>query len=272
MIVALSAVAAEGLIAFKGNSGEFSHDRIRESVYQLLPKTERIKTHYMIGLSLLNVTPEKRLNEASIDIVNHINLARTLITSPDEQLRMADLNRRAGEKAIASGAFESAFHYFKTGIEFIATAAASSETDDTRSCWHTDYDLTLALYNGCAEAAYLITDYDEVHRLAKMIISHSKTINDTINARIVHLHTLMAQNKLNEVIQSGLSVLNSLGVALPGRPTKLHILADLIRTKIFIKGRQPHDFLGLPPITDPAIQAQVDVMATIISTALLYHS
>ena len=257
----------QGLIFFKADTGIFSHDRIREGVYQLFAKDERIRNHYRIGRYLIENTAEKQIDEEIAEIVNHFNMARELITSADEQRQMARLNRRAGEKSLASGAFESAFHYFKTGIEFIAAAAGAAETDETRSCWQTDYDLTLALYNGGVNAAYLITDYDEVHRLAEKIFSHSKTINDTINARIVRLHTLMAQNKLDEVIQSGLSVLNSLGVVLPNRPTKLHILAELIRTKFFIKGKQPKDFLELPQIKDPAIQAQVDVMANITSAA-----
>ncbi len=178
---------------------------------------------------------------------------------------MSRLNRHAGENATSAGAFESTFHYFKTGIDFLA--AAPTATGATHSYWQTDYDLTLSLYNGGVEAAYLITDYNEVHRLTEKIIHYSKTVNDTINARIVRLHTLMGQNKLDEVIQSGLLVLQSLGVAFPGNPNQLHIIAQLIHTKIYIKGKQPKDFLELPLITDPTIQAQVDVMANITSTA-----
>ncbi|MDO9262847.1 MAG: AAA family ATPase, partial [Desulfosalsimonadaceae bacterium] len=263
-IIGLTPAAAEGLIAFKGNAGEFSHDRIREGVYQLFPEAERIKTHYSIGRFLLNAAPEQRLNEAGIDIVHHLNMAKALITASDEQFRMADLNRRAGKKAIASGSFESAFHYFKTGIEFLEAACATDA--DARACWKRDYDLALALFTGGAEAAYLIADYDDMYRLTEQVIRHARSLTDTVSARIVILHALMAQNKLDEVLLSGLSVLSSLGVSFPKHPTKLHILSELLKTKIHLRGRHPDDFLNLPQLADPAIKAQIDVMAALTST------
>jgi len=264
-VAELATAVDKGLIFFKADTGIFSHDRIREGVYQLFTKEERIQTHCQIGRFLLKNTPKKQLDEDIINIVNHFNIAQELISSADEQIRIAGLNRRAGEKAMASAAFESAFHYFKTGIEFLATAAANKKP--AASYWQTDYDLSLALYNNCAEAAYLTTDYNEMHRLTEIIFTRARTINDTINARIIQIHTLMAQNKLDETIRSGLSVLKSLSVVLPYKPTQLHILAELIRTKVYIKNSQTDKFLKLPHITDATIQSQVDVMATITSTA-----
>ncbi|MCK5784209.1 MAG: serine/threonine-protein kinase PknK, partial [Desulfobacterales bacterium] len=166
-VAELTTAVDKGLIFFKADTGVFSHDRIREGVYQLFTKDERIQTHCQIGRFLLKNTPEKQLDDEIIDIANHFNIARELITSADEQIRVARLNRRTGEKAMASAAFDSAFHYFKTGIEFLATAAAGKKP--AASYWQTDYDLSLALYNSCAEAAYLTTDFNEMHRLTEII-------------------------------------------------------------------------------------------------------
>ena len=264
-VAELATAVDKGLIFFKADTGIFSHDRIREGVYQLFTKDERIETHQQIGRFLLQNKPEKQLDENIIDIANHFNIARELISSADEQIRTARLNRRAGEKAMASAAFESAFYYFKSGIEFLAAAAIDKEPP--ASYWKTEYDLTLALYNSCAETAYLTTDYNKMHRLTEIIFSHARTVNDTINARIVQLHALMAQNKLDDVIMTGLSVLKTLGISFPNNPTQLHIIAALIRTKIYLRNKQPDDFPDLPQMTDPVTQAQVDVMATIMSTA-----
>ena len=262
-ITGLAAAEEKGLIFFKADSGGFAHDRIREGAIQLLTDAEPIRIHYHIGRFLLKNTPDKQFDEELIDIVNHFNMARESITSTDEKYRVARLNRRAGEKSLSSGAFESAFHYFKTGIELASAPQGGDEGD----CWESDYNLALGLYNGYVHTAYLTTDYDEMHRLAAEIIDHARTIHDTIKARIVTLHTLMAQNRLDEVIRSGVRILKELGVSFPRRPSKLNIMAELIRTRIFLRGRQPDDFLKLPAINDPVIQAQVDVMATITSTA-----
>ena len=258
----LSPAVTEGLVDFKGNTGVFSHDRIREGVYQLFPESERIRTHYAIGRYLLNAAPPKQRNETIVEIVNHFNLARPLITSPDEQFLAATLNHQAGEKALSSGAFEAAFHYFDAGIEWAEAACR-----DRDSFWRRDYPIALSLYSNGAEAAYLIARHDDMRRLIEHVILYSRSLTDTVPARIVLLHSLMAQNKLDEVIRSGLSLLADLGVRFPSHPKKPHILQELIRTKFHLRGRLPDDFLHLPPLTDPAIKAQVDVMSTLTSTA-----
>ncbi|MDZ7833382.1 MAG: AAA family ATPase [Desulfobacterales bacterium] len=264
-IAALSGAEKEGLIFFKEDTGVFSHDRIREAIYHLFREDERVRTHYRIGRYLLENTSEKQLDEGIIDITNHFNIARKQITSLDQQYQTARLNCRAGQKALASGAFESAFHYFKTGIEFIASDTAHGDANG--DCWRIDYNLTLELYSGCAEAAYLIADYDAMYRLTDEIINRAQKPNDAVGAHIVRLQTLMAQNNLDEVIRSGLLVLKSMGISLPKQPGKQHILRELLLTKIQLLGKQPDDILDLPPMTDPTVQAQVEVMATITSTA-----
>ncbi len=264
-VAEITIAADRGMVFFEAGTGVFTHDRIREGIYQLISPDEKIRMHHRIGRYMLENTPPAQLDEAIEDIVNHFNMARDSITSVSEQCRAADLNRRAGEKAIASGAFESAYQYFKAGLGFIEKDHQSN--GDAGSGWQTDYDLMLALYSGCAEAAYLNTDYDEMDRYTDEIIRRARTINDTIPARIVLLHSLMARNKLHSVIRSGLSVLNSLGVIFPGRPTKLHVLLAFLRIKRYLRGKSPEDFLDLPMNENPAIQAQVDLMATLTSTA-----
>ncbi len=255
----------EGLIVFKGNAGMFSHDRIREGVYGLLTEPEGVQIHYRIGQYLLENTPEERLDENITDIVNQFNIARELITSVDELKQAARLNCRAGEKAVRSGAFEAAFYYFNTGIALIT--AATAERTDPEAYWKTDYELALALYNGCSQAAYLVGDYEEMRRLTEIIFDHAKTIHDPVLAHTTRLHTLMAENRLEEVIGSGLSVLRFLGVTLPKKPAKRHVLAELIRTKLYIMGKKPQDFLKLPMTEDPDISRRIAVMAVITATA-----
>ncbi len=264
VVADLSVAENEGLISFKRNSGVFSHDRIREAVYRLFSEEERKQTCYTIGTYLLGNTPAEQFEEKIVDIVNHLNIAGELAVSADEKRRMARLNNHAGEKAIAAAAFEAAFHYFQTGIDFLSAAGTNG---DTRSFWESDYELALSLHNGSAEAAYLIGDYDKMYRLTSQIINHAGSLNDQVKAQITRIHSLMAQNRLDEVIRLGLSVLKSLGVSFPKKATKFHIIFDFLKTRAHLKLKKTENFLNLPLINDPTVQAQVDVMATITSTA-----
>jgi predicted ATPase len=63
---------------------------------------------------------------------------------------LAQLNLKAGKKAKASAAYESALNYFQSGINFLP--------DDT---WNNHYELTLSLYIEAAEASYLSGHYDQ---------------------------------------------------------------------------------------------------------------
>ena len=264
VVADLSAAGDEGLINFKGDAGFFSHDRIREAVYRLFSAEQRKKTHYVIGRHLLENAPEAQVDDNIINIVNHLNIAQVLIQSAQTRYRLARLNARAGEKAMASGAFDAALHYFQTGITLLST----TDTDgDSRTFWDTHYELALLLYNRCAQAAYLTADYDKMYRLSAQVINNARSINDQVKVQIVRIHTLMARNRLNETIELGLSVLKSLGVLLPNHPIKLHILKELATTRLALKDKKPEDFLTLPQMKDPTVKAQVDIMATITSTA-----
>ncbi|HMA86978.1 MAG TPA: AAA family ATPase [Desulfosalsimonadaceae bacterium] len=264
VVADLAPAEAEGLISFSGDTGLFSHERIRTAVYHLFSKETQIQTHYTIGKYLLTNSPGDRRQENIIDIVNHLNMADALAGSAGEYAHLARLNNQAGRKAAASGAFEAAFHYFQTGIEFLAKSAPHG---DDRACWDADYALALSLYTGCAEAAYLTGDYDTMHGLINTIINQAGSFTDTVRAQIVRIHALMAQNRLEAVIQSGLSLLKELGTVFPKNPAKAHILEELARTRVALKGKKPADLLNLPLLNKPRIQAQVDVMATITSTA-----
>ncbi|MBS3758346.1 MAG: AAA family ATPase [Desulfobacterales bacterium] len=264
VVADLAAAENEGLISFKKDIGIFSHDRIREAVYQMFSEEERQRTCYTIGRYLLENSRPEQLDDKIIDIVNHLNIGAKRITSAAEKRRIARLNDQAGKKAIAAGAFEAAYHYFQTGIEFLA---ATGQPGESRTFWETDDELALSLFNNCAEAAYLVADYDHMYQLTTQVIEHARTPHDQVKAQLVRIHALMAQNRLDAVIQSGLALLKTLGIAFPKNPTKAHVILDFLRTRAHLKRKKPEDFISLPLMDNPTIQAQVDVMATITSTA-----
>ncbi len=264
VVADLSPAREEGLVVFAGDAGEFCHDRIKEAVYRLFSEDDRKQTHYAIGRYLLENTAEDPDGENAADIVNHLNIANEWVSSAEEQIRTARLNAQAGEAALASGAFDAAFHYFQTGIQFLRKGCAIWAPT---SIWESHYELALSLHTGCANAAYLTLAYGEMERLSEEVIEHARCVNDQVKVHIVRLHALMAQNRLDEVIQYGLAVLNSLGAAFPRKPSKGSILLEMAKTRLAVRGKTTEAFLNLPAITDPTVQAQVDIMATITSTA-----
>jgi predicted ATPase len=64
----------------------------------------------------------------------------------------------AGQKAKSATAYRAALTYFNTGISLLK--------DDR---WQRQYALTLALYNGTTESAYLSTDFEQMEQLAAVV-------------------------------------------------------------------------------------------------------
>jgi predicted ATPase len=91
----------------------FIHDRVQQAAYALIPENERHAVHLGVGRQLLAEcgpdVPEDRLFE----IVNHLNVGRTLVEDASGRLALARLNLAAARKAKASTAYR-----FVTKVSF----------------------------------------------------------------------------------------------------------------------------------------------------------
>jgi len=67
---------------------KFSHDRIQQAAYSLLPESERKKVHYQIGQLLLQESKQTEMDENIFDIVNQLNVGIELIQDQSEKKKM----------------------------------------------------------------------------------------------------------------------------------------------------------------------------------------
>lgn len=94
----------------------FLHDRVQES----RPLADqRARMHLGIGRLLLAKMEPEAIAEHLFDVVNQLNLGAALVVERDEQQRVAELNLRAGRKAMASTAHASACRYFAQGMALV---------------------------------------------------------------------------------------------------------------------------------------------------------
>ncbi|EDN71746.1 serine/threonine kinase with two-component sensor domain [Beggiatoa sp. SS] len=140
---------------------KFQHDRVQQAAYSLIADIDKQSIHLQIGRLLANM-PEAELEDHLFEVVNQLNAGRELIEERDEKHRLAELNLSAGKKAKASAAYQAAFQYLKTGLGLLKPES-----------WQTQYDLTKALYEEAAEAAYFCTEFEESERLVKVVLCQS---------------------------------------------------------------------------------------------------
>lgn len=203
-------------------SYKFLHDRVQQAAYSLIPSERQKATHLKIGQLLLQNTHEDALEENVFDIVNQLNIGVEFITAQQEKYKLAELNLIAGRKAKAASAYEAAVTQLRVGLKLLA-----------KNSWQSNYDLTLALYVEAVEAEYLNTNYERSETLAEVVLQQATTLLEKVKVYELQIQCYMAQNQMLKAIDTGLQVLDMLGVSLSneaddgGFVVELPSLADL---------------------------------------------
>ncbi|KAB8319209.1 AAA family ATPase [Tolypothrix campylonemoides VB511288] len=239
---------------------KFVHDRVQQAAYSLIPEFQKQSIHLKIGRLLLSKTPVEERKEKIFDLVNQFNIAVELITNQSERDELATMNLVAGCRALASTAYATAAKYLTTGIQFLSCDS-----------WETNYNLTLALYEKAAEAAYLAGDFEQTEQLAKVVLATAKTLLEKVKVYEVRIETYKAQSRGVEAITTGLQVLKLLGIKFPEQPSQEDIDIALQETQRDLAGREIEDLLDLPNMTEPTKLAAMNILWRLLPITFMSH-
>ncbi|TAG91195.1 MAG: response regulator [Oscillatoriales cyanobacterium] len=226
---------------------KFLHDRVQQAAYSLIPDEEKQATHLKIGQLLLQNTHEDALEENIFDIVNQLNIGLEFITEQAEKYKLAELNLIAGRKAKAASAYEAAVTQLRVGLKLLA-----------ENSWQTNYNLTLALYVEAVEAEYLNTNYDRSATLAEVVLQEAKTLLERVKVYELKIQFYMAQNQMLKAIDTGLQVLDILGISLSNEAGDGGFVVELPTLT---------DWDNIPEMTDPYKIATLRILISLVSPA-----
>ncbi|CAB9512265.1 Protein tyrosine kinase [Seminavis robusta] len=217
------------------NKYAFSHDRIQQSAYFLIPEQERPMAHLAVGRSLLQTFTEEELQENLFLVVNQLVWGIPLLTTEVDKNGLAELCLRAGQKASGASDFETALKYFRTGSELLANRH-----------WRDEYHLSLDLFNRLAEAQSACRDIEGMNRTLDEILEHCRSSNDKVTPHLTRMFSLGSRSMFQEAIDIGFHVLDSLGERMPSKPRLIYLIADLVKVKGRLKGKTDKDIMDLP--------------------------
>ncbi|HEY9695576.1 MAG TPA: AAA family ATPase [Oculatellaceae cyanobacterium] len=237
---------------------KFLHDRVQQAAYSLIPDEQKKQTHLKIGQLLLQNTTAEERKENIFALVNQLNYGTALLTTETKKYELAQLNLIAGQKAKAATAHDSAVKYLEVGLELLASDS-----------WESQYELTLALYEEVAEAAFLSGDFDRMQRCIEVVQEQAKTLLDKVKVYEVQIQGYMGQNRLLEAVNTGLQVLKLLGVEFPSAPTPSDIGQGLEETAAMLNGLRIEDLVDLPQMSDPYKLAAMRLMSSIFAAAYI---
>jgi len=237
---------------------KFFHDRVQQAAYSLIPEDQKGSTHLKIGQRLLNNTSPAEQEERIFDMVNHLNVGWELIIQQAERDKLAELNLLAGQKAKAATAYSAAVEYFNVGRKLLAIDS-----------WQSQYKLTLILHNEAVEATFLSGDFEQMQRLAEVVLQQAKTLLDQVKVYKVKIQAYIAQNEPREAINKALQVLKLLGVEFPQNQNSSDIQRGLEETASILSGKRIEDLIDLPQMTDPYKLAAIQLLSSVYTATYI---
>jgi PAS domain S-box-containing protein len=260
ILTALNPALQGGLIVRSNGSFSFTHDRIQEAGYALIPKADLPATHLEIGRLLLTSTTPEEQEEEIFAIVGHLNAGRALIESDSEKTDLAELNLRAGQKAKATAAFADAKQYVEIGLDLF-------EADS----WQGHYELTLSLHNENGELAFLTGQYDQIAPTVDLILENAKSILDQLNIYMTTIEAETAQYNFAKALEIGLDVLKDLGVEIPRQPTPEDFQKLNEKLMNLLTSRPAEKVAELPEMSDETALAASSLLASEMSAAFVIN-
>ncbi len=243
----------------------FIHDGVQQASYSLMDDEVRRQTHIRIGRQLLeNVSPEEH-DARLFEIVNHLDDTRTMISDPVERRLVAGLNLKAGEKALASNAYESALKYLTNGMELLE-----------RDSWQSYYKLTSALFIKRLECELLCNNFEQAEKLFDECLKNLRTPAE--KAEVYNIKIVLCANlgRFSEAINLGAEALKMFGVILPFTPGKPAILLQYLKSRqLRVKKRREGysgiaDLINLPEMSNPDRLAVMSILSNIGAPSYLH--
>ncbi len=239
----------QGLLLVGAAGWQFAHDRIQEAAYAGLPEARRARLHRRIGQHLLTTVDPARLDGHLFAIVDQLDRG----DRADDPVRLAELNLRAGRRALAQGDWQAAAGYLDAGVALRGPRAPAG--------------LTFELAFERARAALLLADYDEADaRFAALLDgADDRLTRMRIQARRVLM--LARRNRFSEAMQAGLAALAEAGIDVPRHPTPAEAEAMFREALAVTAPDALAELLDRPPPSDPVAAVALELMPHLASAA-----
>ncbi len=246
-----------GLVLRMDGAYRFLHDRVQEAAYSRIPEGDRAAVHLGIGRLLASRAAPGEIEEKVFEIVNQLDRGAALITSREERDRVAELNLVAGERAKRSTAHASALAYLAAGAAMLG--------DDG---WERRYALAFALELHRAECEYLTGALEAAEERLSALSRRARDIEGAAAVTCARLALYTTQDRSDRAVDACLAYLLRVGVRWSPHPTDDEVRREYERLWAQLGGRSIDALVDLPPMTDLAACATLEVLSWTQSPAL----
>ncbi|KPA14067.1 multi-sensor signal transduction multi-kinase [Candidatus Magnetomorum sp. HK-1] len=254
----------EGLISSSGDTFLFSHQNIKQFIYELISKKDLLARHLNIGQQLHQQFWLKSNEINLFKILYHYNKGIQLITNESEKIILARLNHEAGILSINMNAYPSAIQYFTVVIDIFGD-----------QLWNIDNNLMKSAYENRAKSYIVVAEFDKAELDVDLILKKTNHIVDRYQVTEIAIKLYTSSYQFMKGADFGIQYLRDLGIELPeqldhkyGKQLMNHVNKYLEKSTDF--------FYQLPCMTDISMQSasivlyHLDKMFLIIRPELRY--
>jgi diguanylate cyclase (GGDEF)-like protein len=238
----------------------FSHDRIRQAAYSLIPQSQKAELHLKIGRELLKEFKKTNQTESIFEFTNHLNTGKHLIKDDKERNELSDLNIAAGNKAKKTTAFAVAADYF-----------ASASLLLTENEWNKTPDKYIKLSIDHATVSLLSGDINTTNELCEKIAQKVFNPIDKAAVAIIKVQALEFQGKLFEAIDEIRKSLQLLDIRLPEGDQEIgqRMQEGMGKMQQFLSKTPVEELVNLPVMNDPEKMMAMQLLFQAVPPALL---
>ena len=176
-------------------------------------------------------------------------------------MKVAAIDLRAGRKAKASAAYASARAYFAAGMALL------DESD-----WSSQYELTFSLWLERAECELLCGNFEKAGQLIEQLLPRAASKVDEAAVYCLKVQLQIMKSEYQQAVATALTCLRGFGIDMPEHPTEEQVQAEYEALWQTLNGRPIESLIDLPLMTDPELQAAMQMLSVLIPCCLLYRS
>ncbi|MFD2170507.1 AAA family ATPase [Tumebacillus lipolyticus] len=253
-LAAWQAMEAGGLVLRQPDgSAHFAHDSIQKLIYNRIGESERSHLHLAIGRSIsAERTSEVGGDERLFEQALHMNRGAELLNSDEERLALAELNLQAGNRALATSAYDAALSYYSRGSSLLEEGH-----------WNDRFDLCFELSVRLAECTYLCGQGEDSLRQVHTLLTRARNPIERSRVQMIRIMQLINQGKYAEGTALGMQSLSEFGIRLSPKPGPLRLLAEKWKTNAML-ARSDDRLHQLPEMTDPQLIAALNQIVAIV--------
>ena len=245
-----------GVVFFRDGIFQFSHDRIQQAAYSLIPDDDRAGIHVSIGRAMQAILSAADFDERLFDVANQFERGAMLLVDEHEKVQVATIHLRAGRKAKASAAYSAACRYLAAGMALLDEA-----------CWASCYELTFRLSVERAECEFLTGNFETADELIDVLLQRGASNVDRADAIHLKIQLHEVKGEYPDAVDAARRCLHWFGIDVPAHPTREQVEAEFEIVWRHFEGRPIESLIDLPLMSDPDLRAAMHVLSILLEAA-----